>query len=682
MPAPGHLPARSLSVRLRGALDQVPALVFVLRGPDLVVEFANARRSVLTGDAEIIGRPLRDVLGPFADRPEFVRYGRQLRSVLETGEPVHGLEAAARLPGADAPSYWDYAIIPLGSPGAQPDGVALHAVEVTRLVEARARAIEAEHRFTTLFDANVLGVSISDAEIIFEANDAFLEMIGRTRADLTAGLSWRAMTAPESLAADHRALEQIRRDGAAPPYEKAYLRPDGSRVPVLLSASRLQSDPLRVLATSFDLSERHAVEREVALLLERERDARFAAELAGARTSRLQEVTAGLSASNSPEEIARAVVHHALEALSASAGVLVRGDLEVARAVGFPPAAVDEWRQFPALLPGGLSRAIGTGEPVLAADPAAVAATSPQLGTGWGAVAAVPVEIGGRMLGALLLAFREPRELEEPDRAFLVSLARQAAAALERGELYENRAFVAGKLQEGLLPVRLATVPGAESAVVYESISGRGEVGGDFYDLFDTGRDSWAFAVGDVSGKGTAAAVVTGLARHTLRAVARLFDDPDQILGFLNGALLRHDGPRAFCTVACAVVRAMPGGGFAVRLSSGGHPYPIVLRASGATEQIEVSGTMLGVAEAPQLDVAELALAPGDALILYTDGVLDARAAGAERFGEERLLEAVRGAAGGSAEAIAGAVEAAVRAHHPGTAADDRAIVVFRADER
>jgi len=89
---------------------------------------------------------------------------------------------------------------------------------------------------------------------------------------------------------------------------------------------------------------------------------------------------------------------------------------------------------------------------------------------------------------------------------------------------------------------------------------------------------------------------------------------------------------------------------------------------------------MLGVADDPALDAVELALAPGDALVVYTDGVPDARAAGGERFGEERLLAALRGSGGGSAAHLARDVELAVRAHHPGTSADDRAIVVLRAE--
>jgi PAS domain S-box-containing protein len=664
-----------LSRRLRAVLDEVPTLVAILHGADLTIGFVNAQHRRLTGAAEPTGRPLGDVLREVG-APDWLEPARR---AMDAGEVTQVFERQARVAGSSDPTWWDVTAIPLRpSPDVPPVGVALHATEVTRLVDARRQAVEAEHRFTSLFDANVTGVTISGESRLLEANDAFLEMVGRTREELAAGLDWPAMTAPDSLDADERALESLRATGAAPPYEKRYLRPDGSEVPVLISGSRLQTDPLLVLATAFDLTERQSVEREMAALLERERDARFEAELAGARWSRLQEITASLSASNSPDAIARAVIHHALEDLSASAGALVRGvvDPQLAHAVGFPPPLVEQWRAFPATLPPPLLEAAREGRTVRhtgtpdADDAPALPATK--------TVIALPLEVTGRVLGAVVLAFREARELTAEDEQFLELLTRQAAAALDRAQLYENRAYVARKLQEGLLPERVADVPGLETAIVYESISGSGEVGGDFYDLFETGRGSWALAIGDVSGKGTEAAVVTGLARHTIRAVARVEDDPAGMLDFLNGALRRHAGVPAFCTVGCAVIEA-DADGFVVRLASGGHPFPIIVRADGALEEVEVLGTMLGVTDDPLFDVRTVRLAPQDAMVVYTDGVIDARRSGGERFGEERLFAALQAAAGGTAAHLARAVESAVREHHPGTSADDRAIVVLRA---
>jgi serine phosphatase RsbU (regulator of sigma subunit) len=158
-----------------------------------------------------------------------------------------------------------------------------------------------------------------------------------------------------------------------------------------------------------------------------------------------------------------------------------------------------------------------------------------------------------------------------------------------------------------------------------------------------------------------------------------MVDDAAGVLAFLNAELRRHAGPPAFCTVGCALIAPAAGGGFDVRLSSGGHPFPLLVRADGSLEPVEVHGTMLGVADDPQLERVTRHLAPGDALVVYTDGVVDARQAGGERFGERRLHDALRRAAGGSAEVLARAVETAVRAHHPASSADDRAIVVVRA---
>jgi PAS domain S-box-containing protein len=646
----------ALNPRLRAALDEIPALVLVMHGPDLVVVAANPRRPGLPQGAAVEGMTAERMLEhALAESESRATYLTALRRVLTTGETLRVPESPVVFAGSDRTTYWDAVLIPLReAPGAAPDGVVLHAVEVTGLVEARRRAEEAEHRFTTLTDANVTGVTVTDEERVYEANDAFLAMVGRTRAELEAGLRWTDLTEEGSIEADQRALESLATRGVAPPYEKTYVRPDGKRVPVMLSASVLSERPLRVLATYYELTERRSAEAEIAALL--------------ARTRRLQEITATLSASNAAADISRAVVHHGLEELSASAGIVVRGtgDLEVEYAVGFDPEALEQWRTFPATLPAELTAAAGT----------IVGAGALLEG---GTAIAVPLVGGdGSRLGVAALAFRGPRALEPAELDFLHALARQAGLALDRIRLYEDRAYVARKLQEGLLPERLDDVPGLEAAVVYESTSGGGEVGGDFYDLFASGDGQWTMAVGDVCGKGTEAAVITGLARHTIRAVAQTTHSPSEILGFLNGALRRHAAVPSFCTVGCASLAPAPAGGFIARVSSGGHPFPFVLRADGVLEEVEVLGTMLGVTDTPELVEVRLDLHAGDALIVYTDGVTDARPQGGERFGEARLEVAVRGAAGGTAEQIAADIEGAVRAHLPGPSADDRAILVLR----
>ena len=644
-----------LTPRLREVLAELPALVVVMRGPDLVVELANPRRQGLPQGSALEGLPAADMLDrALASDADRARLLEQFRAVRDGQGPHRQLNAPVHFAGGAEPTYWDLVLLPLHGDTPEAAGVLVFATDVTPLAAARHRTEQAEHRFTTLFDANVIGVTIVDERRILESNDAFLTMIGRTRAELDAGLDWMQLTAPEYAGHDERADRALRSEGAVAPYEKAYLRPDGSRVPVLISGTRLSTDPFRVLATSYDLSARNAAEAKNAALL--------------ARTRRLQEITATLSASNSAGAIARAVVHHGLEELSASAGLLAlrEGEWTVEHAIGFDREQIEQWRRFPATMPTELrapsARALPAGEMLEGGTVVAVAVTGAD----------------GATLGTVALAFRGRRALNQADLDFLVALAWQTGLALDRTRLYEDRAYVARKLQEGLLPDRLASVDGLEAAVVYESISGGGEVGGDFYDLFEAAPGRWLACVGDVCGKGTEAAVITGLARHTVRAIGQVRERPSDILAFLNRSLRGHGALPAFCTVGCAAIEP-DGDGFAVRLASGGHPFPLVLRSNGELEEIEVIGTMLGASSDPELDEVGIRIGRGDALILYTDGVIDARRIGGERFGEERMLDAIRGAAGCDAEGIAAAVEAAVREHLPGSSADDRAVMVLRA---
>jgi len=239
-------------------------------------------------------------------------------------------------------------------------------------------------------------------------------------------------------------------------------------------------------------------------------------------------------------------------------------------------------------------------------------------------------------------------------------------------------------LQEGLPPARLADVPGLDVAIRYRSISDGGAVGGDFYDLFPTREDEagvasrWLVVIGDVCGKGTAAAVLTGLARHTLRAIAQREPEPEAVLAFLNETLLREVDAAAYCTVGCAAIEPRDPGGFVLTLASGGHEHPLLLRGTEPVCSVGTPGTMLGATRRLALAPLRLELEPGDVLVYYTDGVIDARDAG-DRFGDARLRAVLESVRGGSADATAEAVEAAVFAHHPGRPTDDRAILVLRA---
>ncbi|HSF03716.1 MAG TPA: MASE1 domain-containing protein [Solirubrobacterales bacterium] len=240
---------------------------------------------------------------------------------------------------------------------------------------------------------------------------------------------------------------------------------------------------------------------------------------------------------------------------------------------------------------------------------------------------------------------------------------------------------IAGTLQESLLPSHLPVIPGIETAVDFRAAGRRHLVGGDFYDLFRRDDESWAVIVGDVLGKGATAAATTGLARYTLRAAAVQESQPSRILRLLNDAILRQS-PDQSCTVACGRIDLNSADGARVTLSVGGHPLPLVLRANGGVEQVGHPGTMLGVLPEPDLADHIADLAPGDALILYTDGLTDAYAPGriVKRAG---LVAALESCVGQSATEIAsGLHEAALGGSGNAEPRDDIVLLVLRVPER
>ena len=144
---------------------------------------------------------------------------------------------------------------------------------------------------------------------------------------------------------------------------------------------------------------------------------------------------------------------------------------------------------------------------------------------------------------------------------------------------------IASTLQEGLLQPHLPHLPQLEIATYFRAVGEGQQVGGDFYDLFQAGDGSWALTVGDVRGKGPAAAAMTALARYTLRAAALHKTRPSDVLAALNEAILWQHGGEDFCSVAYASLD-IGDGAARVTLSSGGHPLPLVLRADGSVEQL------------------------------------------------------------------------------------------------
>ena len=293
----------------------------------------------------------------------------------------------------------------------------------------------------------------------------------------------------------------------------------------------------------------------------------------------------------------------------------------------------------------------------------------------------VPMTTRGRTLGALTwVNGRSGRRFDEQDVELAQELARRCATAIDNARLYSERAYIARTLQQSLLPVELPEIPGVETAARFRPTGEGNEVGGDFYDLFETGGRGWTIVMGDVCGKGPDAAAVTALARYTLRAAAMRERLPSRSLGVLNEALLRQRDDRRFCTVAYAYLEKLDHGARA-GISSGGHPLPLLLRADGSVQAVGAPGTLLGVVPDPNLDDEAVMLEPGDALVFYTDGVIESRVSSNGVLDERRLAELISTCAGRGPDAIASKIEEAAVLSQNGRPKDDIAVLVLRVAE-
>jgi PAS domain S-box-containing protein len=289
----------------------------------------------------------------------------------------------------------------------------------------------------------------------------------------------------------------------------------------------------------------------------------------------------------------------------------------------------------------------------------------------------VPMVARGRGIGALsFVSGPSGRRFDEFDLELVEELARRCAIAIDNARLFSERAYIARTLQQSLLPAELPDIPNIEAAARFRPTGEGNEVGGDFYDLFESGGRGWTVVMGDVCGKGPDAAAVTALARYTLRAAAMRERLPSRALRLLNEALLRQRDDRRFCTVAYAYLETQPGGA-RVGVASGGHPLPMLLRKDGAVEAVGEPGTLLGVLPDPNLEDRSLDLEPGDALVFYTDGVIEGRGAGVP-FDEGSLVDLLAGCAGAGADAIAARVEDAAVSAQGGHPRDDIAVLVLR----
>lgn len=239
-----------------------------------------------------------------------------------------------------------------------------------------------------------------------------------------------------------------------------------------------------------------------------------------------------------------------------------------------------------------------------------------------------------------------------------------------------EKSRVAAALQASMVPPRLPEVASSELASRYEPAGDGSEVGGDFLDLFALTPDTWAFVLGDVSGKGAEAAAVSAAARYTVRALADTDRSPATTLAEVNARLLAQTDAERHCTLVYGHLRPSDHG-IAVTLTLAGHHQPMVLRATGEVEQVGCLGTALALFDDPELHDTTIQLEPGEVLCAFTDGLVEARR-GRDMFGPERVAELLGRHGHLQADALAAVIVDTVRAFHGDQLVDDLAMLLVR----
>lgn len=299
-----------------------------------------------------------------------------------------------------------------------------------------------------------------------------------------------------------------------------------------------------------------------------------------------------------------------------------------------------------------------------------------------GSIVITPLPGHGVPAGALILLRKaEAAAFSEEEEVFARLFAARAGAGMSAARLYAEQSSISDLLMRELLPPALHQISGVDFAGGYRPSADHERIGGDFYDVHPAtveGEPSLVL-LGDVCGKGLEAAVLTGRIRNTLHALLPLADDHQRMLSLLNTSMLSSHHTRFATMVLASAVRR--GNTVDLKLTSGGHPSPLIVRADGTVDEAETHGTLIGAIPTVTATTVSTSLAPGESCVLYTDGITEAKGGpmGDDLFGEERLKRALSGCAGMPAEGIVEHVQMLAGQWLNDRPHDDMAVVVISA---
>ncbi|MDJ1645197.1 PP2C family protein-serine/threonine phosphatase [Streptomyces pakalii] len=333
----------------------------------------------------------------------------------------------------------------------------------------------------------------------------------------------------------------------------------------------------------------------------------------------------------------------------------------------------------------------GLGEALRGFPPVPSRWIAPDAAPGWmvpegfgpvGSIVITPLPGHGVAAGALVLLRKsDTGAFSAEEEVFARLFAARAGAAMSAARLYAEQTAISDVLMQELLPPVLHRISGIDYAGRYRPSADHERIGGDFYDVHPAAVEGEASLVslGDVCGKGLEAAVLTGKIRNTLHALLPMAHDHQRMLSLLNTALLSSHHARFATMVLASAVRR--GNAVDLRLTSGGHPSPLIVRSDGTVEEADTCGTLIGALPHISTTTAAVTLAPGEFCVLYTDGITEAKGGplGDAQFGEARLKRALAGCAGMPADGIAEHVQMLADQWLNGRSHDDIAVVVISA---
>ncbi len=412
-------------------------------------------------------------------------------------------------------------------------------------------------------------------------------------------------------------------------------------------------------------------------------------EAPGGRLETLYRVSQALASTLDLEAVLKAVMDQVIAVTKAERGFLMLGDrkqsLRFQTARGIDQQFIDD-PEFQ-VSRGILERVAETAQPVVTSDAQQedwLAGRQSVTVLKLRSIMCVPLLVKGRMTGLVYVDNRlQAGIFQSADLDLLQAVANTAAVAIENARLHEQALAqarlereleVAKQVQASLIPHEPPAIPGFEIGALWRSAH---EVAGDFYDFITRPGGELGVVLGDVTGKGVPAAFFMVLARTTVRSCLASTAEAVECLGRANRLLCADASSGMFVTLF--YLGLLSGQGKLTCVNAGHNP-PLWLRAgSGQVGPLPRGGLPMGIDEAADYVARSIEVEPGDLLLLYTDGVVDAEDRGGEPFGMERLQAALRASAALPAQHLASAIEEAVL-QHTGSAPpeDDVTLVVLR----